>query len=259
MAFGEAKTSAESPLNVAKDSDLSIATPIVHPHDIESNIAWPTDALYTFGVDGSNTYSPPPRWRSAKRCDLSELAELNYTCTHSRYVPARHPTDVFCSPNVTLTFLHTPKQPADTALFHVPLWFSKLDLRDYLFHVYDVRVLAVRSYVKQSRVQEGNVETKKPTPGRWHRPRSKKYMTVELERPFVWPEAPTDFTAWNKEEMAESTKDSEDIGKRMGREGGTIINEDRRKAMKEQAKALLEGKMKWRPMADKQSGRLLSQ
>lgn len=37
----------------------------------------------------------------------------------------------------------------------VPLWFSKLDLKDYLYNLYGVKALRIRSYVIQSKVREG--------------------------------------------------------------------------------------------------------
>jgi large subunit ribosomal protein L23 len=69
----------------------------------------------------------------------------------------------------------------------VPLQFNKLDLRDYLFHAYNVEVTSVRSFINQ------------PTPrqkyghfGKWYRPRSQKMMIAELVKPFVWPDPPAE-------------------------------------------------------------------
>ncbi len=69
----------------------------------------------------------------------------------------------------------------------MPLEFNKLDLRDYLYHAYDVEVTAVRSFVNQPapRQKFGNT-------GRWYRPRSKKMMIAELVKPFVWPDPPAE-------------------------------------------------------------------
>ena len=72
----------------------------------------------------------------------------------------------------------------------------------------------------------------------------------------MWPEEPEDLKPWNKQEMEDSVKEGEKLQSRMM--DPTNVNDERRTAMKEQAKALLEGKMKWRPMAEKQSGRLLN-
>jgi large subunit ribosomal protein L23 len=142
--------------------------------------------------------------------------------------------------------MRTPALSPNYAKFHVPLWFSKLDLRDYLYHVYNVRITSVRSYVKQQRVEMERVHGRIML-NRWHRPRAKKYMTVELERPFVWPEEPEDYSPWNKEQMEASKEMQEKMSEEDGSRKDMLVNEDRRKAMREQAKALLEGRVRWKP------------
>ena len=72
-------------------------------------------------------------------------------------------------------------------------------------------------------------------------------MTVELSRPFVWPAEPEDYKEWNKEEAQASEKDSEVFSESMGPIADTSIGKDRREAMRDQAKALLEGKARWKP------------
>lgn len=69
----------------------------------------------------------------------------------------------------------------------MPLQFNKLDLRDYLFHAYDVEVTAVRSFINQPAPRRKFGQT-----GKWYRPRSKKMMIAELVKPFVWPEPPAE-------------------------------------------------------------------
>ncbi|KAK5165595.1 mitochondrial 54S ribosomal protein YmL41 [Saxophila tyrrhenica] len=177
--------------------------------------------------------------------------------TRASLTPFRVGTKELHLPDISITLLRTANSPAHTAKFQVPPWFSKLDLRDYLFHVYDVRILSVRSYVKQSRVQEGDPKIPRPQPSRWHRPRPTKFMTVELERPFVWPEEPEDYAEWNKGEMEESEEEQKKLQESLGPTRDTIGNEERRTAMRDQAKALLEGRVKWKPVAEKGSGRLL--
>ncbi|KAK4227836.1 hypothetical protein QBC38DRAFT_443318 [Podospora fimiseda] len=87
-------------------------------------------------------------------------------------------------PNHVIAFIRPlPKQPPNLASFAVPLKFNKLDLRDYLFHAYNVEVLSVRSFINQSPPQQ-----KYGTHGKWYRPQSKKMMIAELVKPFVWPE-----------------------------------------------------------------------
>jgi large subunit ribosomal protein L23 len=97
------------------------------------------------------------------------------------------------SPNFTLTLLRTPKLPPTFASFIVPLNTNKLDLRDYLYHCYGVRVLGVRSFVQQQKLRQDKPGAIRPSPRQWYRPRSIKKMLVELERPFAWPEEPEDF------------------------------------------------------------------
>lgn len=64
--------------------------------------------------------------------------------------------------------------------------------------------------------------------------------------PFVWPEAPTDFSAWDKEaqEKAEAARDDEQ--ERMGPQGRNLPKPDGKK-LREQAEELLRGKRTWRP------------
>ena len=95
-------------------------------------------------------------------------------------------------------------------------------------------------------------------PNRWHRPRAHKFMTVELERPFVWPDEPEDYSEWNQSEVEESEREGKKIQEQKGPTGDALVNEDRRKAMREQAKALLEGKQKWKPATSKGIGSMLS-
>ncbi|KAK3073607.1 mitochondrial 54S ribosomal protein YmL41 [Teratosphaeriaceae sp. CCFEE 6253] len=152
-------------------------------------------------------------------------------------------------PNFAVVLKRTPSQPATSATFLVPLWFSKLDLRDYLHHAYALRIGAsIRSYVQQARIRQGQVrEPARPQYKRWHRPRATKRMTVELERPFVWPAEPEDFKAWNKAENWAAGEEQEAYQERMGSTSDALaVSQERRVRMREQAKALLEGRERWR-------------
>jgi large subunit ribosomal protein L23 len=84
-------------------------------------------------------------------------------------------------------------------------------------------------------------------------------MTVDLERPFQWPELPESWSAWNSEEYQMGIDESERMQKKMGptadKEG---ISEDRRKSMREQAQALLEGREKWKPGMGRAGGVVVS-
>ena len=76
---------------------------------------------------------------------------------------------------------HTPYQ----AKFVVPRYFNKLDLRDYLYHVYGLRALNVTTQLLWARWQRQT-----PRSPRYRETQIKK-MTIEMEDPFVWPEEPT--------------------------------------------------------------------
>lgn len=160
-------------------------------------------------------------------------------------------------PNFHITLHRTPRQPPNFASFTVPLWFSKMDIRDYLFHAYNVRIQGVRSYVKLQRVTQGKPfkvgtqDYSRPQYKRWHRPPSIKRMTVELERPFVWPEPLEDMSAFNQDQVQKYNDETKEMQEKMAPTGDTVVNEQRRVKMREQAKALLEGKAKWKPVDPK--------
>ncbi|KAJ9648065.1 mitochondrial 54S ribosomal protein YmL41 [Coniosporium tulheliwenetii] len=116
--------------------------------------------------------------------------------------PSLHPQSAYLSSILTLhpqTNLHNhpPPQllpPPTFAKFMVPLNLNKLDLRDYLYNAYGVKVLSVRSFVAQSPVRQDKPDAERPKPRKWYRERAKKFMVAELERPFVWPDVPEDFS-----------------------------------------------------------------
>lgn len=76
----------------------------------------------------------------------------------------------------------------------MPLRWTKFDLRDYLWNVYNVEIKKARSYVKAQPLAR--------RPGfkmAMYRPQAQKIMTVELAQPFQWPDVPENTQAWNKE------------------------------------------------------------
>ncbi|KAF9772032.1 hypothetical protein IL306_010295 [Fusarium sp. DS 682] len=107
-------------------------------------------------------------------------------------------------PNHVITFLRKEYLPPNEATFQVPLRFTKFDLRDYLWNLYNVEVTKVRSYVKQQPLTQRNSQLRS-----WYRPKPLKVMTVELAKPFQWPELPKDKTPWSNElfKMREDTKE----------------------------------------------------
>ncbi|KAF1835517.1 hypothetical protein BDW02DRAFT_567987 [Decorospora gaudefroyi] len=97
-------------------------------------------------------------------------------------------------PKFTITLVRSPASLPYHARFKVPLDFSKYDLRDYLYHAYNVRCFNIRSFVKQMPVRDTQKQAR-----HWFRPESEKYMTVEMEQPFVWPEVPN-LDPWSPEQ-----------------------------------------------------------
>ncbi|KAH9908759.1 hypothetical protein F4778DRAFT_718597 [Xylariomycetidae sp. FL2044] len=150
-------------------------------------------------------------------------------------------------PRHTVTFLRPDEhQPPRFATFRVPLTFNKLDLRDYLLHVYNVPVLKVRSQLRQQMPRRSDVHH------RIYRPPPVKTMTVELTEPFVWPERPEDKTPWNPVHVSkrfESQKQMEERQKRQQETGEIPLRPDQpaepeRLHMKRQARELLK-RGKW--------------
>lgn len=128
---------------------------------------------------------------------------------------------------------------------------NKLDMRDYLYHAYSIRVVSVRSYIDQQRVQQGTTNSIRPTIKRWFRPRAVKKMTVELESPFVWPAEPDNYDAWSKDTFEKAQKDNEAYQEKSGgRLADAKVNHGERRSLREQAQALLEGREKWSPGFD---------
>ncbi|MCJ1399715.1 hypothetical protein MMC11_002917 [Xylographa trunciseda] len=139
------------------------------------------------------------------------------------------------------------------ASFLVPLSFNKLDLKDYLYNVYNIPVLSVRSFVQQQRVRQDKPNAKLPRARRWYRARSIKKMTVEMGKvdgmgggSFVWPKEEEDLEQWDKKVWDAAQAGQETENERLG-PGAAQLPPTDRKTMAEQAKALLEGKLIWRP------------
>jgi large subunit ribosomal protein L23 len=136
-------------------------------------------------------------------------------------------------PKFTVALLRTPDLSPYHARFLVPLDFSKYDLRDYLYHAYNVKCFNIRSYVKQMPVRDTREQ-----PRHWFRAESKKYMTVELEQPFVWPEVP-DLEPWGQKEKQKEVEEAAKVN------GAGDSNDARNAArtLREQVKKLLDKKV----------------
>lgn len=158
-------------------------------------------------------------------------------------------------PNHIVTFLRPkPGQSPTTATFQVPLTFNKLDFRDYLYNVYNVEVNSVRAFINQKRPQQRSLPGS--SGGQWYRPRSQKLMVVDLKKPFVWPERPSedDMEPWDHKlfSAVEEGHDQE-ISEAETRVRGTpklrtqMEADMNRVKLKDVAEQLLSGKKKWMP------------
>ncbi|RAL58670.1 hypothetical protein DID88_002976 [Monilinia fructigena] len=152
-------------------------------------------------------------------------------------------------PNFTITLLRTPNLPPSFASFIVPLNLNKLDLRDYLWNAYGIEVRGVRSYIQAQKLREGKPGQKIPTPRKWFRPRSIKRMMVEMERPFVWPEEPTDFSDWDQEGSKKRKEFEQELQEGMYPDAKQKPSKERL-SIAEQARAILQGKKVWKPTLD---------
>ncbi|KAK2731231.1 54S ribosomal protein L23, mitochondrial protein 1 [Colletotrichum kahawae] len=149
-------------------------------------------------------------------------------------------------PNHTITFIRKDRVPANWATFHVPLTFTKFDIRDYLWNIYNVKTTGVRSWVDSSKA------VRKPRGG-YYRPPPKKFMMVQLVKPFVWPKPPTDLEPWNKKLWQARTDSATEHFKAQAKiQAGRLPypseqgrDSTPRKRLAAQAEALLSGEKQW--------------
>jgi large subunit ribosomal protein L23 len=99
-------------------------------------------------------------------------------------------------PDLPITFIQTEHLHPRFAKFKVPLEIGKLDFRDFLYHGYSVRALNIRSWVYQRPIEHVDYRKKSTPRLNWHRRKALKYMIVEMDEPFVWPEMPKDMTPY---------------------------------------------------------------
>ncbi|KAF2227164.1 hypothetical protein BDZ85DRAFT_212611 [Elsinoe ampelina] len=160
-------------------------------------------------------------------------------------------------PSFRITLLHTPSQSPYYATFLVPLHLNKLDLRDYLFHAYNLPVISITSRVLASAVEpDGNPNIERPLRGQLFRPKPTKKMTVRMEKPFVWPPGPAQEElkeAWGQNTM-EGARDAQKEFTRRMREKDTWVDVKDRESLRVQAKRMREGKEGWRPPRGKGDG-----
>ncbi|KAG5993688.1 hypothetical protein E4U52_001753 [Claviceps spartinae] len=150
-------------------------------------------------------------------------------------------------PNHVITFLRKDYLPPHEACFQVPLTFTKFDLRDYLWNVYDVEVTKVRSYVKELPLSQRHANTRSS-----YRPLPLKVMTVELVKPFQWPELPTDLEPWNHQLWHTREKEMNKLQKEEVQKQESKIPlisrapySKERKSLADLAKKIQSGEVKW--------------
>lgn len=129
----------------------------------------------------------------------------------------------------------------------MPLRFTKFDIRDYLWNLYNVEVTKVRSLVQQQALARRHPGTRSV-----YRPRPLKFMTVELAKPFQWPEAPSNLEPWGhelwktREELGEKQQEEQiDRARFKGVMKSQQPLSNERKKLAELAKQMIKGEVKW--------------
>ncbi|GMM48786.1 mitochondrial 54S ribosomal protein YmL41 [Pichia kluyveri] len=132
-------------------------------------------------------FSPKPKVkenrqdRATRSKRIIQLIRESLENDEPNFIPGKKPIYL---PFATIKLLrpnakHTPYQ----AKFIVPKSFNKLDLRDYLYHIYGLRTLNITSAL-----MPGKFIRSMPAPyGSRYRDKQIKKMTVDLIDPFVWP------------------------------------------------------------------------
>ncbi|WBW71357.1 mitochondrial ribosomal protein subunit L23 [Schizosaccharomyces osmophilus] len=92
-------------------------------------------------------------------------------------------------PNIPFILYRGLNLPPNFAAFRVPLNVNKFDVRDYLLHVYNLKVLSVKTNIYQGNLYRNEY-------GRVRREQATKRAIVEMEEPFIYPELPEDLRQW---------------------------------------------------------------
>ncbi|GME24931.1 Lipase GDSL [Neofusicoccum parvum] len=207
-------------------------------------------APFPLGRKAVYLYAPTPLNRTRTRTRRSTRAHRPRPLrrTTAAAPTTANPPPRTHSPDFALTLLRTPFLPPTFAKFLVPLHFNKLDLRDYLWHAYGVRCTNIRSFVQQQKMRQDDHSRKRPMPRRWYRGPAIKKMTVEMDKPFVWPEEPEDWTEYSRDLYREANKYQEAEQQKMLPDHIYEGPEDR-ETLREQAERLRNGEESWEPMS----------
>ncbi|KAG9259180.1 uncharacterized protein F5Z01DRAFT_669904 [Emericellopsis atlantica] len=160
-------------------------------------------------------------------------------------------------PSHLVTLLRRKKMHPNEAFFQVPLTFTKFDLRDYLWNLYNVEVTRVGVMVKQqSLIHRTGLQSV-------YRPQPYKFMTVQLAKPFQWPELPNNPDAFMKElfdrrdeaayknrQLSRSIGIGEIPSKAVVENGKPKPDDKDRAELRKSAQDILMGKTKWQNGVD---------
>lgn len=168
---------------------------------VNSRIKLPTSALARSpSLPIQKTEEFPNRVLQTKRARLQEsYRRLGYdTPPLPRFTPFPLGRKKVYLPNFVITLKRNPKLEPYHAVFEVPLNLSKLDLRDYLWHLYGVKTLSIRSSVLPGVLRRKYKVPDQPRRvGPVRRTKARKKMIVQLAKPFRYP------AELNKEELEE--------------------------------------------------------
>jgi ribosomal protein L23 len=127
--------------------------------------------------------------------DLKELAPRTHNRIMSRKIPTLTGLPPFPMgkkkvylPNIVITLRRNAKLEPYHVVFDVPLNLSKLDLRDYLWNLYNVKTLSIRSSVLHGVLRRKYKVPDQPRRiGPMTRTKQRKKMIVQLAKPFQYP------------------------------------------------------------------------
>jgi ribosomal protein L23 len=157
---------------------------------------FPQSYQKALAVEKAPADAKPSFWRRARvKTKLKELAPLTHDRIMSRttpQIPGLPPFPVgnkkVYLPNIVITLRRNPKLEPYHAVFEVPLNLSKLDLRDYLWHLYNVKTLSIRSSVLPGVLRRKYKVPDQPQRiGPMTRTKQRKKMIVQLAKPFQYP------------------------------------------------------------------------
>lgn len=147
----------------------------------------------TYNAENTNTVSPDESLLKEEKAYLLRSPSKYFSRPHR--VPLRSRKQV-CFPTFVVSMIRKPNDSPYYASFRVPLWFNKLDTKDYLKSVYNVDVVHVRSYTVENTLRRAKHPNARKE-GAYYRPKAEKRMKVQLVEPFQWPAEIKDFSEYD--------------------------------------------------------------